>query len=362
MTAQHQVPNAWVLMLPQRPAALREGPLMSACWSFSGSPGLAAWLWWLLLVGCGLVVAALLAPSPSSLSPATALTGFSPSEWTPVPAFPKADVPSTVPPPWGKPWRGPWDVRLSPVHCPHPSLSGQLPRHLWAHAFSSHTGRSPQKRCPLAARPQGAVPTALSVYVCGPQSHPGPTVRLVFPAELGGRVVVSSQRYQSGEEHRRAWVGPGQSCIRDRHGMGRWGWSPASCACHNPLMGDGWDPAILQELICSENWPLCAHRYVLWASSSVWHGCVLLRGRVRCAGQRGSRVQNAYPLWPRCVWPCWTEVCQHHALLRTVGHGHFPLTFACFAVLEIVFRAACFGQKVTGKSIPIWPRVHNDVF
>lgn len=95
--------------------------------------------------------------------------------------------------------------------------------------------------CPLAARPQGPPRPGTRccphgpVYVClwslaTRRAH----CQAGLPGRAGWAVDVSSRRYQLGEGHRRAWAGPGQSCIRDRRGMSRWAGPPGTCACHKP--------------------------------------------------------------------------------------------------------------------------------
>lgn len=220
----------------QRPAVLREGPPRTCLLGFlrvTGSErepgGRQRRCCRLLLMGCGLVVAALLAPhvcpGHSGLLPAAPLghcsnLDFSPSEWTPVPAFPKADAPSTAPPPGGKPWRGPWDARLSLSLCPHPSLFGQLPLHLWAHAFSNHTGLSSQTRpvlswlwaftdaCPLPRKPT----VSLWMSPCGQATgSPPPWHPVLSPRPCLCMSVVPghTQGPLSGWSSRQSWVGGG---------------------------------------------------------------------------------------------------------------------------------------------------------
>lgn len=61
---------------------------------------------------------------------------------------------------------------------------------------------------------------------------------------------------------------------------------------------------------------------------------------------------------PCCVWPYGVEL-PVLSPLGTAGHGPFPLTFVLFCILEIAFRAVCFGQKVIGKSVPYLAHNNN---
>lgn len=210
----------------RRPAAAERSPLASACRGFSGSLVMSgAWRlqpWLLSVVARGLWACGGCTPGSSHLPRTLGSSsqqplpghcsdlGFSPSEWTPAPAFPKADVPSTAPPPWGKPWRGPWDARLSSALAPTlPSLGGPLftsghmrfpptQAGLLRNTLSSPGFGPSLTPCPLPRKPTastwmsprcqatGSLPPWHPVLSPRPWSHTGPTVRLVFLAELGG--------------------------------------------------------------------------------------------------------------------------------------------------------------------------------
>lgn len=151
--------------------------------------------------------------------------------------------------------------------------------------------------------------------------------------------------------------GAGQSCIRDRHGMSRWGWpSWHVCLSQNPIgcpVGGGWapslDPAILQVLTDV----LRTDHHVRPDMSS---GPALLCGMAMCRHVAGSGVQARGAAGCRTPVSSGLAVCgfagQRFASMPSSRDSRSWTFLLCFAVLEIVFRAACFGQKVIGKSVP----------